>query len=264
MLTRREFVSSAGAALTPPAQRKPNVLFIIADQWRAQTLPAAGRPGFEGPEPWPGSARRVFISHALIPPFPSVRRRAHQCSRENSLMPAGWPHNDLQLPLDERCIGDQLKQAGYSTGYIGKWLLDGEEKPGFVPSGPRPAADSTTGRLSIAATITSIRPTSAIRRSLFMTLASSRIIKPRWPSILYARTKRTHFVCISPGGRRTRPGIRPPVRAVSIVRTRSTCGPTFPPVTKRRRGRATRAITGCVRRSMKTSGGCSAHSPRTV
>ena len=136
MLTRREFVSSAGAALTPPAQRKPNVLFIIADQWRAQTLPMAGDLDLKAPNLARLGAQGVHFTRAYTSDPVCTPARAsmltgkfpHACR---------MPHNDLQLPLDERCIGDQLKQAGYSTGYIGKWHLDGEEKPGFVPSGPR-------------------------------------------------------------------------------------------------------------------------------
>jgi arylsulfatase A-like enzyme len=136
MLTRREFVSSAGAALMPPAQRKPNVLFIIADQWRAQTLPAAGDLDLKAPNLARLGAQGVHFTHAYTSnPVCTPARTSmitgkfpHACR---------MPHNDLQLPLDERCIGDQLKQAGYATGYIGKWHLDGEEKPGFVPPGPR-------------------------------------------------------------------------------------------------------------------------------
>jgi arylsulfatase A-like enzyme len=46
---------------------------------------------------------------------------------------AGVPRNHMQLPLAERTMSAELKRAGYRTGYIGKWHLDGRENPGFVP-----------------------------------------------------------------------------------------------------------------------------------
>ena len=47
------------------------------------------------------------------------------------------PWNNRQLPAAEACVAEAFATAGYKTGYIGKWHLDGEAKPGFVPPGPR-------------------------------------------------------------------------------------------------------------------------------
>jgi arylsulfatase A-like enzyme len=41
------------------------------------------------------------------------------------------------MPPEERCIGHVFDEAGYRTHYIGKWHMDGEDKPGFVPKGWR-------------------------------------------------------------------------------------------------------------------------------
>ena len=41
--------------------------------------------------------------------------------------------NNLMLPPDERCIAQVFNEAGYRTHHIGKWHMDGEAKPGFVP-----------------------------------------------------------------------------------------------------------------------------------
>ena len=54
---------------------------------------------------------------------------------------AGVPYNHQQLPLSEKTISAELKRAGYRTGYIGKWHLDGRENPGFVPPARRRGFD---------------------------------------------------------------------------------------------------------------------------
>ena len=47
----------------------------------------------------------------------------------------GMIHNDIMLPPENRCIAESFAAAGYATHYVGKWHMDGEAKPGFVPAG---------------------------------------------------------------------------------------------------------------------------------
>jgi arylsulfatase A-like enzyme len=49
----------------------------------------------------------------------------------------GLVNNNLRLRTDLTPIAQVYKDNGYETGYIGKWHIDGVEKPGFVPPGPR-------------------------------------------------------------------------------------------------------------------------------
>ena len=138
-MNRRHFVPvvAAAATATLPAQtRKPNLLFILADQWRAQTLPSAGDKQLQAPNLQRLAAEgvdfeRVYASYPVCTPSRAsmiTGRFPHACR---------MPKNDLLLPREEPSIAAQLKSAGYSTGYIGKWHLDGEERPGFVPPGWR-------------------------------------------------------------------------------------------------------------------------------
>ena len=41
--------------------------------------------------------------------------------------------NDVQLPASEISIAEVLGEAGYDTGYIGKWHLDGRGRSEFTP-----------------------------------------------------------------------------------------------------------------------------------
>ncbi len=45
--------------------------------------------------------------------------------------------NDLPLPTELPTLGDIFRGAGYRTGYIGKWHLDGVPRNKWTPPGPR-------------------------------------------------------------------------------------------------------------------------------
>ena len=54
--------------------------------------------------------------------------------------------NDLRLRESETSIAEILAEAGYRTGFIGKWHLDGgKRQPGWIPPGPA-ARGSSSGR----------------------------------------------------------------------------------------------------------------------
>jgi arylsulfatase A-like enzyme len=135
-MLRRTFIGGAASAALSAFQARPNVLFLLADQWRPQTLPAAGDPDLVAPnlKRLAGSGvhfRRAYASNPVCTPSRAsviTGRFPHACR---------MPRNNLRLQVDEPSIATQFKADGYSTGYIGKWHLDGEERPGFVPPGPR-------------------------------------------------------------------------------------------------------------------------------
>lgn len=145
-------VVSAGSAKVnqlpePPRQKEeaamnqhPNIVFIVADQWRKQAA------GFWSEEPY----RSAIHDQGDPVVTPNLDRLAKQsvvltqaistfplCSPYRGMMLSGkLPHrngvvlncNDerpvSQLREDVVCISDVLKQAGYSLGYIGKLHTD--------------------------------------------------------------------------------------------------------------------------------------------
>lgn len=137
-MRRREFVlgwaAAAGRGAAQPA--RPSILLLLADQWRGQALAAAGDTNLRTPhlDELARSGllfRRAYTSNPVCSPA-----RA-------SLLTGRFPHacrvtaNNIPLPLEEPTISQALAEAGYATGYIGKWHLDGPDAPGFVPPGPR-------------------------------------------------------------------------------------------------------------------------------
>src|SRR6185503_18938597 len=139
MVTRRGFLSTAAAALqsTP---RRPNLLFIVADTWRGQALPSAGDADLVAPNLARLAKEGVSFGRAYTSYPVCCPSRAAMITGKFPHA-AGVPRNHTLLPLDEKTMSAELKRAGYRTGYIGKWHLDGSESPGFVPAGRRRGFD---------------------------------------------------------------------------------------------------------------------------
>ena len=114
------------------AATRPNLLIIYPDQWRADMLGCAGEGIVRTPH-LDGLAREgVRLTHAFtVNPLCTPSRGAFMTGRYPHA--TGVMHNQNPLPTDEVCFAETLGAAGYRTGYIGKWHLDGEPRPGFVP-----------------------------------------------------------------------------------------------------------------------------------
>jgi len=118
-------------------KRPPNVVFIITDEWRGQALGCMGDPNVRTPHLDQLAAegtlmRQTLANTPVCCPARSVMLTGNYVSR------TGMVANDLRLRESEISLGDLFGQAGYRTGYVGKWHLDGGPRlPGFVPPGRR-------------------------------------------------------------------------------------------------------------------------------
>ena len=116
----------AGAAATPA---RPNIIWIFGDQHRAQALGCAGDPNARTPNLDRLAADGVHFTDA-VSGFPLC------CPFRGSLIASRYPHvcvpgHEYPLPPGTPTIVGPLKEAGYHTGYFGKWHLDGwHEKDG--------------------------------------------------------------------------------------------------------------------------------------
>lgn len=136
-LTRRAFAAGlAGAGLAGAAQQRPNVLFVLADQWRWSAFHHAGDPNVRTPNfDRLAAGGAVFTRAYAANPVCTPNRSCIMTGRFSHQH--GMTVNNLMLPPAERSMAEPFEQAGYATHYIGKWHMDGPDRPGFVPRGWR-------------------------------------------------------------------------------------------------------------------------------
>ena len=130
-----------GATLVVPvlplaAQTSPNLVFIMADQYRGDALGCLGKEPVKTPCLDHLASEGVLFTNAVSSYPVSSPARA-------MLMTGMYPlHNKVtgncnsqtapygvELPQEARCWSDVLKDMNYRTGYIGKWHLDSPYKP---------------------------------------------------------------------------------------------------------------------------------------
>src|SRR5210317_1983097 len=111
---------------TKKEESKPNVIFVFADQWRAQDIGYNGNTQVKTPTLDKLSEESVVFNNA-------VSGCPVCCPYRASLLTGQYPlthgvfYNDKSLDPDANSIARIYKKAGYQTGYIGKWHLNGHE-----------------------------------------------------------------------------------------------------------------------------------------
>jgi len=128
----RDRCAAAQREVTEKPGRKPNLVYVFADQWRAQATGYAGNKDVKTPNLDKLTGQSVNFSNAVSGcPVCSPYRA--------SLMTGRYPltHgvflNDLLLNNDAVSLAQAYNRAGYETGYIGKWHLNGNRRGAFIP-----------------------------------------------------------------------------------------------------------------------------------
>ena len=135
--TRREFLKTAGlaaglacglervargAAESVRPGKRPNVIYILVDQLRYQSLGCAGDAKARTPHidrlASEGVSFRQCVSSMPV-------CAAYRASLFTGKYPTstGMAINELRINPDQRCLGHVVTEGGYETGYIGKWHL---------------------------------------------------------------------------------------------------------------------------------------------
>jgi arylsulfatase A-like enzyme len=117
---------------TAAAADKPNILFIIADQWRAQAFGFAGDPNVQTPHLDALQRQSVDCVNAVSGVSVCCPARASILTGQRPLT-HGVFMNDVSLNPDAVTIAKVLRAAGYDTGAIGKWHVDGHGRSSFIP-----------------------------------------------------------------------------------------------------------------------------------
>jgi arylsulfatase A-like enzyme len=127
--------SVAGAAA-----RRPNVVFILADQWRACATGYAGDPNVKTPNLDRLETMSVNFTHAVSAyPVCSPCRASLLTGQRPSTH--GVFLNDAHLSDDAVTLAKVMSAAGYDTGVIGKWHLNGRGRQTFIPPANRQGFD---------------------------------------------------------------------------------------------------------------------------
>jgi len=120
----------------PDKSEKPNILFIMSDQYRADYIGAAGNRDIHTPH-----LDRLAHDGAIF-----TRAYAAQpvCSPNRAAIftgfyphAAGVPENAVPLPQTSRTMSEMLTPAGYDCGFFGKWYLGRRDAFATMPEYPR-------------------------------------------------------------------------------------------------------------------------------
>jgi len=121
-------------------REKPNIVFVFADQWRAQATGYAGNPDVLTPNLDKLALEGVCFSNAVSTSPVCTPYRAMLLTGKYVLK-TGMFMNDVSLEPESGSFAKLLKKEGYHTAYIGKWHLDGNGRSSFIPKERRQGFD---------------------------------------------------------------------------------------------------------------------------
>lgn len=122
----------AGAPATQDKDQRPNIVYLFADQMRASATGYSGNPDVQTPNLDRLASGGVnFRNTVAVCPVCTPYRAALLTGRYPTS--TGMFLNDLYLPAEEVTMAEIFAEAGYNTGYIGKWHLDGHGRATYIP-----------------------------------------------------------------------------------------------------------------------------------
>ncbi|MCA1808079.1 MAG: sulfatase-like hydrolase/transferase, partial [Lentisphaerae bacterium] len=124
---------------------QPNVVFLLADQLRACSLPLHGEAQIATPNIDRLAGAGVVCDQALSTAPICTPYRAMLLTGRHP-QSTGFVGNFIGMRHDEISVADAFKAAGYRTGWVGKWHLqvgawpgagmrEGAEGAGYIPAG---------------------------------------------------------------------------------------------------------------------------------
>ena len=119
-------VAAAGNQLlaAQKSPRRPNIVFVFADQMRAHAMGCMGNRQVITPHLDKLASEGLLVTNGISAQPVCSPYRAHLLTGRYGHS-TGVIHNDIRLPDSETVISELMKKQGYATGYIGKWHLSG-------------------------------------------------------------------------------------------------------------------------------------------
>ncbi len=139
MLGSIAFFFAAGLGFQVEA-RSPNVVIVVADQWRAQAFGYAGDPNVKTPNFDRFERESIDFTHAVsgmpvCSPFRASLLTGQRATTHGIFL------NDAQLDPKAITLAKVLRNAGYDTAMIGKWHLNGLGRLTYIPKDNRQGFD---------------------------------------------------------------------------------------------------------------------------
>ena len=122
--------------------RKPNIIYVFGDQWRAQATGYSGDPNLQGKTPNLDklAAESVNLSNAVSTCPVCTPYRASLLTGQYPLT-HGLFLNDAPLRNEALTFAEVCKDAGYDTAYVGKWHINAGGRSNYIPKDRRQGFD---------------------------------------------------------------------------------------------------------------------------
>lgn len=122
------------------AEFPPNVILVVADQWRAQAFGFSGDPNAKTPTFDRLAAESANFINAVSGLPVCSPTRASLLTGQRPLT-HGVFLNDVRLDPNATTLPKLLKASGYDSAMIGKWHIDGGDRSSFIPRERRQGFD---------------------------------------------------------------------------------------------------------------------------
>jgi len=133
-------ILAIGVASCGKESKKPNIIYVFADQWRAQATGYAGDVNAKTPNLDRLAQEGINLKNA-VSTCPSCTPYRASLLTGNYSTTHGLLLNDILLDPESESMAKIYKKAGYNTAYWGKWHLGGPYRFAYIPKANRQGFD---------------------------------------------------------------------------------------------------------------------------
>jgi len=128
--------TAAGQGAAAVDESRPNLVFVFSDQHSSDMLGCYGNRDIHTPSLDRFAAAGVRFDHGISNSPVCTPYRGILLSGQHPLRTGALANDIRMLPGGGSHFGEVLRDAGYRTGYFGKWHLYGGDRERGVPPGP--------------------------------------------------------------------------------------------------------------------------------